>query len=173
MRIETYKPRKCAKKARSAKKPRKTEIGLWREWSVPDGALRRYKGLRGIYWYWLSRDIRQKEWVKWDKRCLTCLEEIDQWELGQCGHVIAANGCGEFLRFNRMNLTIQHPGCNNPRFTPMAAALNAIHYDDRYGQGAYQNLYDLRKMVAKQPSQEEYKALIRGLDSYKLATSQV
>lgn len=150
-----------------AKKPRKTMIGLWREWSVPDGAYRRYKGLRGIYWYWLSRDVRQFEWEYWEGKCLTCLETVENWEDGQCGHIVASHGCGEYLRLNRANLTLQHAACNNPKITPMAAALNAIHFDQRYGQGAYQKLYESRKKKAKEPSQDEYRRLIRSLRSYQ------
>jgi len=151
-------------------KPRKTKIGLWREWLVPDGAYHRYEGLRGIYWYWLSRDVRQSEWEKWDGKCLTCLIPLEDWRQGQCGHVIASAGCGEFLRFNRINLTLQHDHCNNPRYTPNASALNAIHYDQRYGKGAWEKLYAMRKIEARNPSQAQYRALISNLKSFKEAS---
>lgn len=162
------KPRKWPRKARSAKKPRKTKIGVWREWNVPDGAYHRYEGLRGVYWYWLSRDVRESEWKRWNKLCLTCLLPVEDWEKdGQCGHIIASHGCGEYLRFNRINLTLQHAKCNNPRFTPMAASLNAIHYDQRYGVGAYEKLYAMKDIEAKQPKTSEYPELIRALQSYQ------
>ncbi len=173
--VVTMKPRRAPKRKKLPPKPkkkRKTIIDLWREWGVPDNAYRRYPGLRGIYWYWLSRDVRKSEWIKWDKKCLTCLEVIDNWEDGQCGHVIASHGCGEFLRFNRINLTIQHPNCNNPRFTPMAAVLNALHYNDRYGEGEYQKLLDMRKTEAKQPRTDDYKRLISELKSYQEVMEQ-
>jgi hypothetical protein len=154
---------------KKVKKRRRRVIDLWREWLVPDNAYRRYSGLRGVYWYWLSRQIRYEEWSQWEGKCLTCLEIIENWTLGQCGHIIASGGCGEFLRFHRKNLTIQHPHCNNPRITKNAAALNAIHYDERYGQGAWAALYEMRKIEAKEPSQDGYRALIRGLTSYQTA----
>lgn len=149
------------------KKKRKTEIGLWREWLVPDGAYRRYKGLRGIYWYWLSRDVRKSEWERWNKLCLTCLNPVSQWEDGDCGHVIPSSICGEYLRFYRLNLTLQHKGCNNPKFSPLAPALNAINYDKRHGIGAYEKLLALKGTPTREPSQAEYRLLIRALPSYQ------
>jgi len=149
--------------------PKKTKIGLWREWLVPDGAYHRYEGLRGVYWYWLSREIRQNEWEKWDGRCLTCLEPLEDWRQGQCGHIVASAGCGEYLRFNPINLTLQHDACNNPRFTPNASALNAVHYDQRYGDGAWEKLYAMRKLEAKHPTQAQYRTLISNLNSFKEA----
>lgn len=156
-------------KTPTKKKKKRTKISIWREWLVPDGAYHRYEGLRGIYWYWLSRDVRKKEWEKYNGLCLTCLEQVDDWRNGQCGHVIASHGCGEFLRFNRINLSLQHDYCNNPRITPNASALNAIHYDQRYGQGSWQRLWDMRKTESKTPTQEQYRELISKLDSYKEA----
>ena len=134
---------------------------------MPDNAYHRYQGLRGIYWYWLSRDVRESEWDKWDGLCLTCLEPLERWEDGDCGHVVASARCGEYLRFNRINLTIQHKKCNNPRFSPNAGAMNAIHYDQRYGQGAYERLYAMRKTEAKCPRQDEYRELIKAIPAYE------
>jgi hypothetical protein len=155
--------------AKKAKKPKKTLRGLWREWLVPDTAYHRYEGLRGIYWYWLSRDVRESEWIRWNQLCITCLEPIESWQYADCGHIIASARCGEFLRFNRNNLTIQHKGCNNPRISPNADALNAIHYDERYGIGAWKRLYDQRTVKAKTPKQQEYRDLIEALPSYQRA----
>lgn len=156
-----------------SKTKKKKKIDLWREWGVPDHAYRRYPGLRGIYWYWLSRDIRKSEWERWDKLCITCLLPVDNWENGDCGHIIASHGCGEYLRFNPINLTLQHKHCNNPRITPNAAALNAIHYDQRYGQGAWQALWNIRKTEVKHPTQAEYRALITALPSFQAYLSTV
>ncbi len=167
------KARKPLKTTPRTKKPRKTEIGLWREWLVPDNAYHRYKGLRGIFWYWLSRDVRQSEWEKWDKLCLTCLEPVENWEDGQCGHIVASAGCGEYLRFNKINLTLQHGHCNNPRFTPMGAALNAINYNLRHGTGAYEKLLTMRKIEAKEPRKSEYPDLIRSLSSYQSRLAKI
>lgn len=153
--------------AKKVKKKKRTMVDLWREWNVPDNAYRRYKGLRGIYWYWLSRDVRKEEWEKWDKKCLTCLEVVEDWRDEHCGHIIASDGCGEYLRFNRINLCLQHRKCNAQHIQKQASALNAINYDLRYGQGSWAKLYEMRKIEAKEPKQEEYRELIRGLKSYQ------
>lgn len=165
-RIETYEPRKRAKRALRAKKPRVTDISLWREWNVPDGAYHRYKGLRGIYWYWLSRDVRKTDWDRYGV-CVTCLQPVEDWRNADCGHMIPSDRCGEYLRFFRRNLSLQHKKCNNPRFTPHAGVLNAIHMDTRHGAGTMAFLEGLMKKECKEPRQEEYRNLIRGLSSYQ------
>lgn len=161
-----------ARKAVAKKKKKRTVADLWREWFVPDNAYRRYTGLRGIYWYWLSREVRKDEWEKYDGLCITCLLPIEHWTQGHCGHIIAAQNCGEYLRFNRINLSIQHPACNSDRITPQAAALNALHYDQRHGIGAWDALYSLRKTEAKCPTQPQYRELIEALSSYKEAKNK-
>lgn len=153
----------------SPKKPKRKKIDLWREWLVPDNAYRRYTGLRGVYWYWLSRDVRRYEWEMWGGECITCLGVLERWEDGHCGHIIAAQNCGEYLRFNRKNLALQHPHCNSDRITPQASALNALHYDQRYGKGAWDALYALKKVEWKCPTQDEYRTLIEALPSYQQA----
>lgn len=168
------KPRKWPRKASGRKKPKKTIVGLWRKWLVPDNAYRRYVGLRGIYWYWLSRDVRKSEWVRWNKLCLTCLLPVENWEKdGQCGHVIPSDDCGEYLRLNRRNLTLQHSWCNNPKITPRASVLNARNYNMRFGEGAYEALEKDIKLQVKQPTTEGYKYLILSLPSYQEAVVKV
>ncbi len=157
------------KRVAGKRKPKKKKVDFWREWLVPDRAYKRYSGLRGVYWYWLSRQVRKDEWETWDGLCLTCLQPIEHWTMGHCGHIIAAQNCGEYLRFLRENLTIQHPHCNSDRITPQAAALNALHYDQRHGQGAWDRLYALKNREAQAPKQDEYRALIRALPSFKEA----
>lgn len=144
---------------------------LKEQWSIPttNNFKLRYTGLRGVYWYWLSRDVRKSEWEKYNGECLTCLERIEKWEEADCGHIVASRWCGEFLRFNRMNLTIQHKKCNNPRFCPQAGVMNAINIDKRHGTGYMDRLVSLRKTEAKEPSQDQYRELIRALPSYQAA----
>ena len=162
---------KGTKASKPPKKRKKTYADVKREWLVPANGYTRFSGLRGIYWYWLSRDVRKKEWEKWGV-CITCLKPMETWEEGVCGHIIASQNCGEYLRLNPINLTIQHNACNSDRITPQASALNAVHYDERYGQGAWANLYSLRKTEAKNPGQNELRTLIQGLDSYKEAQNK-
>lgn len=164
------KPRKPLKRGLGAKKPRKTKVDLCRLWLVPQPpSSLRYTGLRGIYWYWLSRDVRKTEWEKWNHLCLTCLTEIEDWTKADCGHIVASRFCGEFLRLNRVNLTIQHKKCNNPRFCPQAGVMNAVNYNKRYGPNKFEELLEMRHKQAKEPSQEEYRQLIQSLPSYQEA----
>lgn len=145
---------------------KRKKIDIWREWLVPDNAYHRYNGLRGIFWYWLSREVRKSDWEKYGT-CLTCGEEVEDWEMADCGHIIASKWCGEYLRFRRENLTLQHKKCNNPRFTPQAGILNAVNIDKRHGVGTMLHLLELQKVKAKEPTQDEYRQLIRGLRSYQ------
>lgn len=168
------KPRKRLKAKRKRIKRglhrfKRTEADLKREWLVPTNAWMRYKGLRGIYWYWLSIDVRKMEWVQWGGRCLTCLEFIPTWQEGQCGHIVSSSYCGEYLRLNRINLTIQHAACNNPKFSPHAGVANAVNIDKRHGAGYMEMLLSLRKTECKEPGQEEYRVLIRAVPSYQEA----
>lgn len=162
------KPRKPIKRGKYRFK--KNESDLKREWLVPMVPLR-YVGLRGIYWYWLSRDVRKSEWEKYNGECITCLVPLATWEEGQCGHILASAFCGEYLRLNRINLTLQHAKCNNPRFSPHAGVANAININKRHGDGYIESLYSLRKKECKSPTQDEYRALIRALPSYQEALS--
>lgn len=164
------KPRSTPKTKKRTTKPKKTQIGLWREWLVPDSAYHRFKGLRGVYWYWLSRQVRKEDAEKYEI-CITCLLPIEDWKSVDCGHIIASDGCGEYLRFFRLNLTAQHKGCNNPLFSPSAGVLNALHMEERHGKGTMEHLVSLIKKECKEPTTNEYKELIRALPSYQEALS--
>jgi len=155
------------KRGIAPKKRKQSKIALWRSWNVPDYAYHRYEGLRGVLWYWMSRDVRQSEFEKWDRRCLTCLGRLDDWRDGDCGHVIPSANCGEYLRFHRKNLTLQHKKCNQPRFTPDAGIRNAIHYNQRYGAGAIEALLALKTKKQKVPTKKQYEQLIKEIPAYQ------
>src|SRR3990172_7506544 len=53
------------KRGIAPKKRKQTKIGLWREWNVPDWAYHRYEGLKGIYWFWFSRTIRERDYERY------------------------------------------------------------------------------------------------------------
>lgn len=149
-------------------KKKQSVADLQREWFIPVGAWMRYPGLQGVYWYWLSRQVRKEEWLKW-KVCITCDRPIRDWREGVCGHIIAVQVCKEYLKFHRPNLTIQHMNCNDNKMSPMAAALNLRNYDKRHGAGAWDALWELRKKPKKPYTQKELRALIEDLESYQAA----
>lgn len=168
----TYKPRKPRSSTKLSKRPRKrakSKIDLRREWLVPDSTGKlRYVGIRGVYWYWLSRDVRKSEWEKYGI-CITCLGSIEDWRTEDCGHIIASDRCGEYLRLNRKNLTLQHKKCNNSLWTPQAGVLNTLNMDKRHGAGYMESLRALMTVECKEPTTNEYKELIQALPSYKEA----
>lgn len=164
--IVPYNGRKRAKFKRRATKPRKTKIGLWREWDVPDGAYHRYEGIKGVYWYWFSRTIRDRDYKLHGGLCMTCGEYVERGQ-DQCGHVFAAKDCGFALLFHLLNNHLQHAKCNNPRFTPSAGVLNGLTVDRRYGAGTIAILSVIKKQQTKEWSKQEYEDQIRKLKAYQ------
>lgn len=160
---------RSSSKVAPKKKKKRSGADMKNEWLIPKASHHlRYVGIRGVYWYWLSRDVRKSEWEKW-KVCLTCLEPIEDWTKADCGHIVPSSFCGEYLRLNRINLTIQHKACNNPRFSPYAGVYNAVNIDKRYYEGYMEFLLSQRKKECKEPTTNEYKELIRALPSYQEA----
>lgn len=152
-------------------KEKQSVADLQREWNIPVGAWMRYPGLQGVYWYWLSRQVRKEEWEKSGGKCFTCDKKIAHWTQGQCGHIIAVRNCGEYLKFHRDNLRIQMAVCNDQKMTPMAAALNLLAYDRENGAGAWERLWEMRKIPKKPYTQKELRALIEALPSYRASLS--
>ena len=148
-------------------KPKKqTKADFCRQWGVPSPTHLRYSGLKGVYWYWLSRQIRKEEWQKYGV-CLTCQEKIPKWEEADCGHILAASKCGFGLLFARRNLTIQHKKCNNPLFTPDAGVRNGINLDKRYGAGFSEKLLSERGKITKEWDKATYEQKIQELPSFQ------
>lgn len=152
---------------KSTSKPKQTVADLQREWAIPVGAWMRYAGLAGVYWYFLSRQVRKEEWEKYGGKCFTCERPLKTWQAGQCGHIIAVRDCGEYLKFHRNNLVLQEAKCNDQKMTPMAAALNLLNYNKRHGEGAWQRLYEMRNTKKKPYGRKELRALIEALPSYQ------
>lgn len=163
--VEAYPRRKKLKP--KTKKPRKTIVSLWREWGVPDGAYRRYTGLKGVYWYWFSKSIRNRDYKEWGGLCMTCNEYVEKGQ-DQCGHVFAAKDCGFELLFHPLNNNLQHASCNNPRFTPSAGLYNGVTVDARYGSGTVASLAAIKKSsTLKEWKKSEYEYLIPQLPAYQ------
>ncbi len=149
-------------------KSKKTKIALFREWGVPDAAYRRYSGIKGVYWYWFSKEIRARDYALFEGKCMTCLEYVDPKD-SQCGHLFAARDCGFTLLFHPKNNHLQHSSCNNPRFTPSAGIHNAINIEQRYGSGTIAELAQLKSLKGKEWSKSGYAVKIAELESYQQA----
>lgn len=148
---------------------KKSKISLWREWGVPDYAYHRYEGLKGIYWYYFSKSIRERDYRDHGGICMTCLKYVEK-EVSQCGHLFAARDCGFALLFHPLNNHLQHSHCNNPRFTPGAGVLNAINIGKRYGQETLDMLAELKKENTKEWDKATYRKKIDELKE-ELSTS--
>jgi len=158
--------RKPLKRGIAPKKRKQTKIGLWREWNVPDWAYHRYEGLKGVYWFWFSRTIRERDYERYSGLCMTCGRYVEKGS-DQAGHLFAARNCGFGLLFHPKNVHLQHSKCNNPRFTPDAAAFNALAINKRYGEGTVETLAKIKGEKTKEWNKAEYESRIKQLPAYQ------
>ena len=157
------------------KKKKQTKADLYRYWGIPEKLIRggglktllRYKGMAGIYWYWLSRQIRYEEFVMFGGKCVSCPSILERWEDGDCGHFLASGSGGFATRFMRENLAFQCKRCNNPSWSPSSPAFFAIEIDKRWGTGTAEKILNLKDVAQKEMEPEEYGVLISALPSYK------
>lgn len=96
-------------------KKKQTKADFLRSWGLPSTF--QYRSLRyknppekGVYWYWFSIDIRQRDIKKYGV-CIACGKEITM-ENCDAGHFISAHGCGRDLLFDPMNVHAECKGCN-------------------------------------------------------------
>lgn len=151
---------KPTKRATKPKAKKKTKAGLWRIYGLNRPPKPRYEGLRGIYWYLLSRKVRQRDFKAF-RACISCGRTVFRWEDTDAGHFIPASAGGFGLLFDERNVNMQHKACNNPTWTPEASLGYEKGLDERYGEGTAQDLkdrfYDSKKGTpVKEWSQHEY-----------------
>lgn len=172
--VVTSKLRKPAWKRNSSKAthsglkaPKMTQEALKRLWSVPAGVDLRYHGIKGIYWYWLSIQVRREDFKKYHGACIDqCGKVAERWQDFDCGHGIAASRGGINLLFRRENLAGQLKACNNPKWSPLAPIGFMRGVDLRWGVGTADMLWNLKDTVGKEPTNDEYMAKIKGLWVY-------
>ena len=123
---------KRGKAIKRGKVRKPSKISLWRQWNVPDWAYHRYEGIKGVYWFWFSRTIRDRDYEKFSGKCITCGLYVERGSDQAC-HIFAAKNCGFALLFHPLNVHLGHSHCNNPRFTPDAGVSNALTMEKRYG----------------------------------------
>lgn len=148
------------------KKKKQTQADLKRQWGLTGHQQLRYRGLAGIYWYWLSRQVRQEEYYRYGK-CVSCIRTCPDWRDWDCGHFVASGDGGFATRFLRLNLALQCKACNNPKWSPDAPAFFAVELDRRYGYGTAAMLLKLKGADKKEPTKAEYELLISALPSYQ------
>ena len=141
---------------------KQTKADFKREWGIDPSHKLRYNGLKGIYWYYFSIWRRISDFRKYDGRCISCPTRLTHWREGDCGHYIAAGHCGFRLLFEPLNCNLQCRRCNNPAWSPDAAAFYGTELDERYGSGTTANLIALyehahfKGKTTKEWSQPEY-----------------
>lgn len=149
-----------------ARRVNKTKSALCREWGLPAAQHLRYTGLAGIYWVYLSRQVRKEDFEKYGGKCVSCKTILNDWREGDCGHFVASGDGGFATRFLRQNLALQCKRCNNPSWRPDAPAFYALEVDRRWGAGTAEYLLSLKGLKQKELKPDQYEELIRALPTY-------
>ena len=63
-------------------------------------------------WAILSDYVRVRDFIKFDRRCISCPKRADKWEDYQGGHYITMGGHGVLTGFHLLNVHSQCPHCN-------------------------------------------------------------
>lgn len=164
------KVRKTAKKGirTRVKHKRATQADFKRSWGVPATTKLRYRGIKGILWYWTSIQVRQDDFKKYKGECVDmCGRVAEHWWDFDCGHFVPAANCGFGLLFDRANLHGQMKVCNNPRFSPHSLIGFALGLDKRYGKGTAEALFKRKQEKTKEWSRQEYEKRIKLLPVYQ------
>lgn len=138
-----------------------------REWKLDPKITPRYTGIAGIYWTYLSRQVRQEDFKKYGGKCVSCNVVLARWQDGDCGHFIASGSGGFATRFMRENLALQCRRCNNPSWVPDASAFFAREVDRRWGAGTAERIMNLKGVKQKEMNKQQYADAIRALPSFK------
>lgn len=143
------------RKKRTGRRKKLTKADFKRMWGLHPSAWMRYSGLKGIYWHYFSRWIKERDYREWGGLCITCLKPVFREDANTC-HTFAARRCGFALLFHKLNNHLGHSKCNNPRFTPGAGVLDGLHVEQRYGAGTVASLETLLRANEKEWTKEEY-----------------
>lgn len=160
-------PIKLTRSSTRPKKKKQTKADFNRQWNVPPNMPLRYTGLAGIYWYFLSQQVREEDFVTYKGKCVSCKATTENWHEWDCGHFVASGGGGFATRFLRTNLALQCKKCNNPSWSPSAPAFYAVEVDKRYGQGTAEHLLNLKGVKQKEMTKSQYEEAIKSLPSYQ------
>lgn len=152
-----------------------------RSWGIDDPVLLRagfswlrYKNPpeKGIYWYYISRFVRQRDVEKWGT-CISCGRPITV-ETCDAGHFMPAKDCGRDLLFDLTNLNAECNHCNAWDETHLLGYAEGL--DKRYGAGTAVSLRKRREDYRTSPPVKDWKAdeyaeKIRTLPNYKAVVS--
>lgn len=150
-------------------KKKQTKKSLLRQWGLPESFQWRslaYKQpyQKGIYWYWFSIFIRQRDVEKWGT-CISCDKPITMH--CDAGHFMPAADCGRDLLFDPINVNAEHKYCNAFDKTHLLGYEENL--DKRYGEGTAKKLRERRqahkesKEVVKDLKPAEYEQKIKDI----------
>ncbi len=133
---------------RGLKNKRISEAQLKRDYGITSKYDLRWKGLKGIYWYYFSRFVRMRDFILY-RKCISCNGHVDDWKNADAGHYVAVSHCGFSLLFHEKAVNLQHKHCNNPVWNPDAGAGYSHGLDKRYGEGTAKKLWAMKNKVGK------------------------
>ena len=151
------------KRKRISRRPSKADF--LRSWGIYPGTWMRYSGIKGVYWFWFSRTVRERDYKEHGGICITCGKYVETETSNAC-HIFAARNCGFALLFHPLNVHLGHSRCNNPRFTPSAGVFNALNMEKRYGNGTIARLARKKNNKMKEWTKVQYEERIRQLPAY-------
>lgn len=146
---------------------KQTDADLKREWGLLPTQTLRYKGIAGVYWHYLSLQVRHEDFEKYGGKCVSCPVRLETPHHGDCGHLVASGSSGFATRFLRQNLALQCKPCNNPKWRPDAPAFYALEVEKRWGKGTLMKLLCLKGTIQKEMTKEQYAEAIKALPSYQ------
>jgi hypothetical protein len=140
-----------------------TQADFKRSWGIDAKKSLRYNGIKGVYWYYFSIDVRKSDFMKYDGRCISCNKKQRDWRETDAGHFIPASS-SRGMQFIRKNVNMQCKACNGPFANKKATAAGYAYYlNKRYGAGTSDELYEMKDKVMHEWSDEEYAAALKRL----------
>lgn len=152
--------------SRKSVKKKQTKADFLRSWGLPPTQWLRYTGIKGVYWCYFSRFVRERDYLLYGGLCMTCGEYVEKGS-DQAGHLFPAKNCGFALLFHPLNVHLQHSKCNNPHFTPNAGVYNAYNIDKRYPKILDELLAIKAQGINKEWKRSEYEEKIKALPTYQ------
>lgn len=149
-------------RGQNASKTRQSEADLQREYGIPptpSGRAQklRWKGIRGIVWYWLSVYTRKRDAAKYGK-CISCDFHSSDWRDYDAGHYIAVSR-SPGMCFEEKGINAQCKRCNSPIWTPDASIPYGKELNRRFQYNIADELYERSWIITPLPGEIELRRL--------------
>lgn len=99
-------------------------------------------------WKVVSDLVRERDWHKYQGRCVSCGTYIPDWKAGDAGHWIPWSTCNSWFKFDQMNVALQCKGCNIGLARKSRADIGHAFGEElnrRYGIGTTDYLREVNK----------------------------